>query len=405
MVKALLAYSAKSAEDKRVAVDNLLSQQNSYKAYTGFLAGLRDPKLMELKRREEAELRAAVAKNPKLVEAYGDAWDQLAAAYKEYAEFYKPYWLLESSATLGSDLLRIARDVVRLAEEKPKPDDQRLREYRDSALPGLEESLYASIPITDSMEIAVISNYLAFLRTSLGTADPTVMSLLNGRSPDAAARQYVTTSKLKDVTERKRLAASAEAVRSSKDGMVRLALLLDPRARELRKRYEDRVEAVVTGDGAKVAQARFAVKGTSAYPDATFTLRLSYGPVEGYKNAAGKDVPYATNFEGLYKRATGKDPFRLPPRWVQAKSKLNLSTPFNFVSTADTHGGNSGSPTVNTKGEIVGILFDGNIESLPDRFLYTDERSRSVHVAVQGIVEALGKVYHTDRVLAELGLK
>jgi hypothetical protein len=196
-----------------------------------------------------------------------------------------------------------------------------------------------------------------------------------------------------------------EAVKSSTDGMVQLALRLDTRARELRKRYEDRVESVVNGEGAKVALARFAVKGEGAYPDATFTPRVSYGPVKGYRDASGKEVPYTTNFEGLYKRATGKEPFRLPDRWLKSKGKLNLSTPFDFVSTSDTHGGNSGSPTLNTKGEIVGILFDGNIESLPDRFVYTDERARSVHVAIQGIVEALRQVYAADRLLAELGVK
>jgi hypothetical protein len=400
LVKALLTYSAKSPESRRVASDNLLSQQNSYKAYSGYLMGLRDAKLMDLKRKEESELRAAVARDPKLEEAYGNAWNRLSAAYQEFAEFYKPYWLLESGAVRGSDLFRIARDVVRLAEERPKPSDQRLREYRDSALPGVEASLNADIPITDSMEIVVVSNYLEFLRRTLGASDATVKALLNGRSPDARAREFVTTSKLRDVAERKRLSASAEAVKSSSDGMIRLALLLDPRARELRKRYEDRVEAVVNGDGASVARARFAVMGASAYPDATFTLRLSYGPVKGYSN-----IPYATSFDGLYKRAKGKNPFRLPKRWIESKGKLNLAIPFNFVSTADTHGGNSGSPTLNTKGEIVGILFDGNMESLPDRFLYTDDRARSVHVAVQGIAEALRQVYGAGRVLKELGLE
>ncbi|RPI10688.1 MAG: S46 family peptidase, partial [Acidobacteriales bacterium] len=302
LIQTLLSYGAKSTENKRVAADNLNSQQNSYKAYTGFLMGLRDPKLMDLKRQEEQGLRAAVAGDPKLRAAYGGAWDALGAAYKQYAEFYKQYWLLESAAIRGSDLFSIARDVVRYAEERNKPNEQRLREFRDSALPELESSMYASIPITDSMEIAVMADYFEFVRKSLGVENPTVKALLNGRSPQAAARQYVTTSKLKDIAERKRLAASAEAVKSSNDGMIRLALLLDAPARELRQRYEDRVEAVVTGDGAKVAQARWAVKGTTVYPDATFTLRLSYGPVKGYKNKAGKDVPYATNFDGLYRR-------------------------------------------------------------------------------------------------------
>ncbi|MCC7176429.1 MAG: S46 family peptidase [Bryobacterales bacterium] len=403
LIKALQRYGSGSAENKRVAADNLFSQQNSYKAYTGFLLGLRDPKLMQLKRQEEAKLRGAVAKDPKLEADYGTAWDRLAAAYKEYAEFYKPYTLLESSAIGGSDLFRIARHTLRLAEERSKPNEQRLREYRDPALPGLEASLYADIPLTDSLETAVISAYLSFLRQSLGASDPTVKEVLGGRPPEAAARRYVSASRLKDIAERKRLAASAEAVKASDDGMIRLARLLDSRARELRKRYEDRVESVVTGEGARIAQARFAVLGSSAYPDATFTLRLSYGPVKGYKSSAGKDVPYTTTFEGLYKRATGREPFALPPRWAKAKGKLNLATAFNFVSTADTHGGNSGSPTVNTRGEIVGILFDGNLESLPDRFFYTDERARSVHVSAEGIVEALRQVYGTERILKELG--
>ncbi len=405
LIKALLAFSSRSAENKRVAADNLFSQQNSFKAYTGFLSGLRDPRLMELKRREESQLRASVARDPKLASAYGAAWDRIASAYRQFSDSYKAYYLLEAAAGRGSELFRIARDVVRLAEERSKPSDQRLREYRDSALPGLEGSLYAAIPISPAMETAVLEDYLRFLQQALGEDDTTVKAILGGRSPREAARGFVNSSKLAGVAERRRLASSAEAVRGSQDGMVRLALLLDARARELRKLYEDTLETVVTGEGGKVAQARFAVLGASAYPDATFTPRLSYGPVKGYRNVAGADVPYATTFEGLYRRATGKDPFRLPKRWAESKARLNLATPFNFVSTADTHGGNSGSPTVNTKGEIVGILFDGNLESLPDRFLYTDERARSVHVAVQGIVEALRKIYGAGRLLDELGLR
>ncbi len=294
---------------------------------------------------------------------------------------------------------------MRLAQERTKPNEQRLREYRDSALPSLEDSLYATVPITDSMEVAVTANYLDFLRKSLGADDPTVKAVLNGRSPQEAARRYVSTTRLKDVAERKRLAGSLEAIKSSGDGMVRLALLLDDRARELRKRYEDRVEAVVNDSGTKVAQARFAVQGASTFPDATFTPRVSFGPVKGYRNSAGKDIPYATTFEGLYRRATRKAPFQLPARWLKAKSKLKLDTPFDFVTTADTHGGNSGSPTLDTKGEVVGILFDGNLEGLPNRFIYTEEQARSIHVAVQGIVEALRNVYGAQRVLEELGVR
>jgi hypothetical protein len=388
-----------------VARDNLFSQQNSYKAYTGFLRGLRDPKLIDLKRQKEEELRAAVERDPKMREEFGGVWQEVAAAYESLRGYYEPFWLLERGAAQGSDLLGIARGLLRLAGERTKPNAERLREYRDTALPSVEASLYAETPISDSMETTVIGNYLDFLRHELGADDPIVKSLLNGKSPEEVAKDYVNSSKLSSVSERKRLAADVKAVRSSQDGMIRLARVLDAPARELRKRYEDEVEAVLRTSAAKIARARFKVYGANEYPDGTFTLRLSYGPVKGYANDAGQMVPYATTFEGLYQRASYKEPFRLPERWLKAKSTLDLSTPLNFVTTADTHGGNSGSPTVNTKGEVVGILFDGNIESLPNRFIYTEDEARSVHVASQGIVEALRKVYRVPRLIKELDLQ
>ncbi|MDW8356004.1 MAG: S46 family peptidase, partial [Bryobacterales bacterium] len=375
------------------------------KAYTGFLRGLRDPKLMDLKRRQEEALRAAADRDPALRAEFGKVWDEVAAAHRTFQDDFKAYWLLETGATRGSDLFRIARHVVRLAEERSKPDAERLREYRDAALPALEASLYAKIPITSSMEIAVLTDYFEFLRRELGQQDPTVRAVLEGKTPQEAAAHYVSTSRLENVDERKRLAASAEAVRVSDDGMIVLARRVDPRARELRRRYEDQVEAVLTTSAAKIAQLRFRLYGAADYPDATSSLRISYGPVKGYRNDAGQDLPYATTFEGLYRRATGKEPYRLPPRWLEAKARLNLKTPFNFVTTADTHGGNSGSPTVNVKGEVVGILFDGNLESLPDRFVYTDAQARSIHVASQAVVEALRKVYKAQSLLQELGLE
>ena len=400
LIEALKQYRARGPDEARVAVDNLTSQQNSFKAFTGFLAGLREPDLMARKRDEEKTLRAAAASDPSLA----PVWDDVAAAFKEYAVFYKRYWLLESNAGRGSDLFAQARRLLRYTAEKGKPNADRLREYVDPALPAVEQTLFSEAPVTASQETAVLANYFGSLGREFGAADPIVRILLDGGSAEAAAAAYVSSSKLADAAERKRLAADAAATAQSSDGMLRLVRTIEPEARALRKRLDDRVEATITEAAAKVAQVRFAKYGTAAYPDATFTLRISYGPAKGYRNAAGTEVRWTTDFAGLYRRATGVDPFALPPRWIERKTALMLKTPFNYVTTTDTHGGNSGSPSVNTKGEVVGILFDGNLESLPNRFVYREERERSVHVTAQSVVEALHSVYGARRLLDELGV-
>lgn len=400
LVKALEEYGARSPENKRVAGDDLLSAQNSYKAYTGFLKGLRDPELMGRKKDEEQTLRAAVNNNGKWREEYGSVWDDLAKAYKEYSTYYSDYFL---SKTSFPKLFDIARLILRRPVEVAKPNGERLREYRDSNLESLDQELYSPAPITPSLEIAELAEDFRFMRDKLGADDELVKKVLGGKSPEEAAREYVSSSKLADVAERKRLATSAEAVASSDDGMIRLARLFESRNRELRKRVEDELDPVLTRSAARIAQAKFAIEGENTYPDATFTFRVAYGRVTGYTEN-GRKIPYATVIRGLYARATGKEPFALPESWKKAKSKISMDTPFNFVSTADTHGGNSGSPSINAKGEIVGILFDGNLESLPNRFVYTDKVSRSVHVASQGIVEALRTVYAADPLLKELGV-
>ncbi|MGO9096034.1 MAG: S46 family peptidase [Bryobacteraceae bacterium] len=401
---ALETYSGQSAENRRVARDDLFSAQNSFKAYAGFLRGLRDAALMAEKRKQETSLREAIARDPKKQKEFGGVWPEVAEAYQVYRSFYKPMFLLERSALFGSDLFPIARDVVRYSEETGKPNGQRLREFAEARLPALEQAMYSPEPITPSLEITVLANYFGFLRQELGAEDATVKAILNGQTPEQAAAGYVNSSKLADVAERKRLAQDPKAVAASEDGMIRLARILDEPARRLRKEYEDKVEAVLLSSAGKIAQARFAAYGASEYPDATFTLRLTFARVAGYRNLAGAAVPYTTDFAGLYRRATGQDPYRLPERWLKAKSALNLATPFDFVSTADTHGGNSGSPTVDGKGEIVGILFDGNMEGLPNRFVYTEAQARSVHVASQAIIEALRNVFHADRILKEIGM-
>ena len=400
LIETLKQYGARGPDEARVAVDNLTSQQNSFKAFTGFLAGLREPDLMARKRDEEKTLRAAAAGDVSLA----SVWDGVAAAFKEYAAFYKRYWLLESNAGRGSDLFAQARRLLRYTEEKGKPNADRLREYVDPALPAVEQTLFSDAPITASQEMVVLASYFASLERELGASDPVVRAVLDGRSAAAAASAYVSASKLSDAAERKRLGADAAAPARSSDGMLRLVRALEPEARALRQRQEDRLEATTTEAASKVARVRFAKFGATAYPDATFTLRISYGPAKGYRNAAGAAVPWTTDFAGLYRHATGVDPFTLAPRWIERKAALKLRTPFNYVTTTDTHGGNSGSPSVNIKGEVVGILFDGNIESLPNRFVYREERERSVHVTTQSVVEALRSVYGARRLLVELGV-
>jgi len=400
----LLAFGEKSAEDKRIAQDYLDEDRNGYKAINGFELGLKDPALMARKVEEEQKLRAAIAADPAKEKQFGALWDQLAAAYKEYAAIFKPYYMLEAAPT-DSNLFVLARRVIRYAVETRKPNDQRLAAYQDAGLPSLEREMYSPAPVYPAVEELMLTTQFHFMVQELGASAPTVKAVLAGKTPEQAAHFYVSTSKLSDVAERKRLAQSPKAIEKSKDGMIRLALILDGPARKVRAQYEDKVEAVITASASKLAQARFAVYGASEYPDATFTLRVSYGPVKGYTNAAGQPVAWDTTFAGLYQRATGKEPFDLPPSWIQSRAALELSTPFDFVTTNDTHGGNSGSPTVNEKGEIVGILFDGNLEGLANRYVYTEAQARSVHVASQAIVEALRKVYHAQGVLRELGFE
>ena len=399
----LLAWSAGGDENRRQAQEVIFGVQNSYKANQGFLSGLRDPAFMDLKRVEQRKFRAAVAANPRLQADAGKSWDEIAQAYAGFKDSYPLYYLLEASPAAGSSLFGVARRVARYAVETRKPNSERLREYTDAGLSSLEQGMYSPAPIHPELEVETLAEYFSFLSRELGPDHALVVAILNGKTPHAAAADYVSHSKLAEVAERKRLAASPDAVAKSQDGMLRLALIIDKPAREIRKHYEDQVESVLTRASARIARARFAVSGGNDYPDATFTLRISYGQVKGYLSDAGQPVEWSTDFAGLFAKCTGQDPFALPERWLKAKGALDLKTPFNFVATADIHGGNSGSATLNSKGEIVGIVFDSNIEALPNRFIYTERQARSVHVASQGIVEALRKIYGATDLLKELG--
>ena len=402
-IQALRTFSAQSEGNRRLAQRTLLGFSNTYKSTAGKLIGLNDVTLTVRKQSFEKKLRNAVERDPKLGTAAGKVWDEVAAAYKTWTPFEKPYQVLERPAALGSDLFRFARQIVRLSEERAKPNDQRLPEYRDSALPSLELALYSPAPIDDAFETALLAPYLEDVK-ALGEKEAPVKALLGSLTPQQAAAGFVRSTKLKDVAERKRLAASHDAVVNSGDAMIRLARLVDEPARKLLQKHEDLIESLDASSVERIVEYRLKVLPAGEYPDATFTPRVAFGAVRGYKDKTEAPVPYATTFGGMYYRAGNQDPYKLPQRWVDGKPLLDLVMPFNFVSTCDISDGNSGSPTVNSKGEIVGIIFDNNLEALPLTYLYSDEQARAVHVAAQGIVEALRKLYQPAPLLRELGV-
>jgi len=402
----LLDYGKQGEEAFRQSKEDLFSIQNSRKARLGGFGGLKNPNFMVRKREAERELRDRIAADPKKQAAYGEAWHRIAEAQKVAAEIAKPYTFLEVGRGLDSTLFRIARHLVRLAEEKPKPNSDRLREYRDSALASLELSLFSDAPIYPEFEKASFAFGLEYWKKTTPD-DPILALVLKERSPQEAAEQIVGASKLADVSVRRKLAEGGkEAIEASDDPMIKLALLVDPRSRELRKEREDKVEGVETANYALIARALFEEKGDSIYPDATFTLRLAFGVVKGFEQD-GQAIPPFTVIGGAFDREKShgaEPPYKLPPSWHKAREsgELNLKTPLNFVSTADIIGGNSGSPVVNRDNEVVGLIFDGNIQSLVLDFGYDDKIARAVSVDSRGIMETLRSVYQADRVVKEL---
>ncbi|MCC6862904.1 MAG: S46 family peptidase [Bryobacterales bacterium] len=401
------AFSERSMENARRAEDELFSYQNSRKARLGMLAGLQDPSIMNRKRTEENQLREAVRKSAELQGSYGDAWDRVAAANRVQKEIYGAHYLWERPQAFNTQLFEIARDLVRMAEETRKPNAERLREYSENALPSLQQALFSEAPVYDDLEAAKLADSLGMMVEMAGAGDPLVKQVLAGKSPQERAVELIQGTRLKDVSVRKKLAAGGQAaIEASDDPMIRLARLVDPAARKLRAAMEQKVEEPKRQAYAKLAAARFAIYGTKVYPDATFTLRLSFGQAKGYVEG-GRRIPWTTRMGGAYQHAAehqNREPFQLPESWTRNKDRLDLNTPFNFVSTADIIGGNSGSPVVNRAGEVVGIIFDGNIYSLVLDFAYTEERARAVSVHSAGITEALRKIYDARQVLSELGV-
>jgi len=396
-------FSKQSEEYARIAKEDIFGLQNSQKAIGGYQSGLVDKSIMDSKADAEAKLRAAFKADPKN-SGVADPWDEIAQAMKLQQSIYPSLTYLER-LRLFPRLALNARILVRAAAEKSKPNQERMREFRDSALPSLEQQLFSTEPIYKNLETAQMTESLNEMQEALGKDNPDVQKFLQGKTPADAAKDLIGNTKLDDVAVRKQLYEGGQAaVDASTDPLIVVMRAIDPSARAARKDFDDKIDSVVRRDGTVIAKARFAQSGFAQPPDATFTLRLSYGVVKGYREN-GKTIPFDTNIGGAYDHAAehgSQPPYVLPESWMKSKAKLDLKTPLNFVSTADIIGGNSGSPTVNKKGEVVGIIFDGNIQSLPWNFAYSDVQGRAVSVDSRGIQEALRKIYGATALADEL---
>jgi hypothetical protein len=395
----LYRWSENGPEARRQAREAIFGVENALKAIAGFESGLRDPNLITKKQNQEQRLQGGVNANADLRARYGALWDAVKAVQKTYAAMYPRYQALEAP---GGSLLRIARHLVRLPGQRTLRNAERLPEYRETSLEELKSHVLSPAAIYPGVEEAFVKEWLLLLVRELGESDPAVRRILAGETPERAAEAIVAQSKLFDSYARHALWEGGQvAVDASSDPLIAAMRAIEPEARVSRKQYDDAVEAPMRALRTKIAEAIFAVEGTDVAPDATFTLRLSVGTVKGY-DLSGKDVPWSTDFGGMYRHATGTDPFQLPQRWQAVRTKLRPSTPLNFVSTNDIVGGSSGSPVIDTAGDLVGLIFDGNAPSLPNQFVYQTTTARAVSVDSAAMFEALRVVYGADDLVREL---
>jgi hypothetical protein len=395
-------FVTESPERAREGDEDLFFDENTYKVVFGREQALLDPEFFDIKVREERKLQQAVASDPKLA-AYESAWQdmtQIEAARRKLFD--------ETEATAFfrfSDLMSYAITLVRAATERTKPNSERLPEYTDQALVRVKQGISAPVPVYKDLEELKLRWLLSNARRDLGVDDPFIHKMLGKESPEELAERLVSGTHLDDLKVREALYNGGQAaIAASTDPMITFVESIDPDLRAVRKEYEARVEAPTRAAAERIAKARFGVYGTSVYPDATFTLRLSYGAVKGFTDARGHSVQPYTTIGGLFDRATGAPPFDLPESWLSAKSALNLSTPMNLCSTNDIIGGNSGSPLINKNGEIVGLIFDGNIYSIGGDYAYDAAKNRAVAVDSRALLEGMRSVYHLNHVVDEIEL-
>jgi len=402
----LIEFGNRGKEQARIAGSDLFGVENAFKARFGRQTALSDAAFFQSKIKAQQDLIAGV-KDPKLKADLEVAIKDIERALTLAKEIWPAYINLEAKWAFSSDTFDRARHIVRAAAEVKKPNETRLKKYTDAALPGTRAAMQSAAPIYDDLEQMKLTFGLTKFRESLTADDPLVKKVLGKKSPEDLAKELIAGSKaLRDPKKRQPLVdaalkGDAAVVNASKDPMIALAKLVDDDARALRKRFEDEVESVIDRANEVVAKARFAVYGTSVYPDATFTLRLSYGTVAGWKER-GADVNPVTTVAGAFERHTGADPFKLPDSWMKAKGALEMSTPMNIATTNDIIGGNSGSPVVNKDGEVIGLIFDGNIHSLGGEYGFNPDNNRAVAVQASVIIEALRKVYGAGHLADEL---
>jgi hypothetical protein len=399
----LLAFSALGAEESRLASDTLFSVENSFKAFSGERNALVEPAVFDGQAQAQSALQAAVQANRALAAEVGNAWDAIAQAEADYRGWFLTQQYLDQRAGGGSELFSYARTLLRAAAERSKPDGERLSEFSEARLASLQQELFAEAPVEPRLEKLLLSFWLNKTREYLTADDPMTQLLLGSASPEALAQTLVEGSTLGNPAERRRLfAGGASAIAASADPMIKFALSFDQHARALRSRYESEVSGPITQAQERIAKARFQIYGDSVYPDATFTLRLSYGSVQGWTEPSGRVIAPFTQIAGLFQRATGAAPYALAPRWLAAQEHLDQETLFDVSTNNDIIGGNSGSPLLDADAQVVGAIFDGNIHSLGGDYVFDAKLNRAIAVTTTAITEGLDKVYAQQRILQEL---
>ena len=394
-----IQFGKNNVGDERITLAPLNYLQNGIKVRRKELDALNDDALLDGKSKAEQALRAiAGISGP-------DPWAEITTASSRERALYLPYSFIEIAAGFSSALFRNARVLLRAADERLKPNKDRLREFTDAELPRMQRELYAVVPVYPEFEQMTLSFSLERMREWLGPDHPVVRSLMNKESPDALATRLIAETQLNDASFRKRLWQGGKtAVDASHDPMIALARFIDPDARAIRRQFEDEVEAPIAIAAEKIAAARFKAFGANMYPDATFTPRLNYGAVQGWTEN-GASVPPFTYLERAFERATGATPFKIPESWMRVRAQLDMNTPFCISTSNDIAGGNSGSPLIDVDGKIVGLMFDGNIHSIAGRYWFNPENNRAIAVHPAIIREALDKVYGARELLTELQLQ